>query len=63
MLSNKELFLNWIKDKDLPANELDHEVAKSQNLKFNNHAENADTKEFVFEDKLVSSFDLVLKAS
>ena len=63
MSSNKEIFLNWIKDKELPANELDPKVAKSKDLKFNNHAEDADKKGFVFEDKLVTAFDIVLKAS
>lgn len=63
MSKNKEIFLNWLKGKELPDNELDHNAAKAHDLKFNNHASNADSKSFISRDKLIASFDTVLKSS
>ena len=63
MSTNKEIFLKWLKGKNLPQSELDHTQAKSNRLKFKNHAENADIKDFISTDKLDSSFKTVLESS
>lgn len=63
MSGNKKIFLNWLEGKELPGNELDHDLAKDNKLKFDNHADNADLKNFLSKDKLESSFKTVLKSS
>ncbi len=63
MSKNKQIFLNWLEGKNMPTSELDHKLAKESKLKFNNHADNADLKNFLLKDKLESSFKAVIKAS
>ena len=63
MSANKQIFLNWLKGKKTPTSELDHSLAKESKLKFDNHPDNADLKNFLPKDKLESSFKAVIKAS
>ena len=63
MSVNKKIFLTWLEGKKIPESELNHNLAKENNLKFDNHADNADFKSFLTKDKLESSFKTVIKAS
>lgn len=62
-MSDKEIFLSWLVEKNLPQHELDVNLANQNNLKFDNHADNADNKQFITEEKLESSFKLVYRSS
>jgi len=63
MSSNKQVFLQWLESKNLPQSELDHTQARETKLRFNNHADDADSKSFLSKEKLDASFKRVLKAS
>ncbi len=58
----KEIFLNWLKNKKNPPNELNVQLAKEENLQFNNHEIKAVDKEIITEETVKSAFDLIQRA-
>ncbi len=63
MSEPKKAFLDWLKNNELPTSEIDHNVAKENKLKFDNHAPNADDTSFISKEKLIESFTIVTKSS
>jgi len=63
MSSDKEIFISWLKEQEMPASELDHELAKKNNLKFNNHSPNADKKEFITERALSLAYNIIARST
>lgn len=63
MSTNKQIFLNWLESKKIPSSELDHNLAKDSELKFDNHEDNAGIKNFLSKDSLETSFKTVIKVS
>ncbi len=62
MKPNREAFLNWVKDKNFPPSEIDVVSAKKNNLKFDNHEQNANEKNILSEKSLKIAFGLLQRA-
>jgi hypothetical protein len=61
--SRKQIFMDWLTSQDRDFNELNHDSAKKDGLKFDNHCSNADEKEFISKDVLKSAFKTIMKSS
>ncbi len=61
-MTDKEIFLDWLKDKTIPVDELNLELIQKDDFKFENDEVSASDKTFIQPQQLDSAFQLIQRA-
>ncbi len=61
-MTDKEIFLDWLKDKTIPIDELNLELIQKDDFKFENDEMSASDKTFIQPQQLDSAFQLIQRA-
>jgi len=61
-MTDKEIFLDWLKGKAIPVNELDIKLIQKDDFKFENDEVSASNKTFIQPQQLDNAFQLIQRA-
>jgi len=61
-MTDKEIFLDWLKNKTIPVDELDIKLIQKDDFKFENDEMSASDKTFIQPQQLDSAFQLIQRA-
>lgn len=62
IMTDKAIFLDWLKDKTIPVDELDMELIQKDEFKFENDEVRASDKTFIQPQQLDNAFLLIQRA-